>query len=258
MSSGWMIAVGIISGTLSIAIVGFWNIMLGMRVEWREAKKRVPKMIFEEEKERLGTLPLQYSGSDKGFIRLLLWIDKSVFLRPKSTPKQYFVIRDYVQPFGGSFNAGTLLVDSERVLVINLNPNGTETIQHLVRSVIARARGRQRTVVMPTTSGSTDIVRAVTVRKKPKSVTDYSITYDVVQPKPREKEITAICNISEVPENSIFLCPAKFKGRKDAQSLDDLNGVPRFSPARNQWGWRLMIPVSLLGYLLGFLTYFQN
>lgn len=153
MSRGWLILVGGIGGALSAVIVALWNILLGLRKEWREARQRVPKTIFAEEQERLGTIPLQYAGSDKAFIRLLLWIDRSVFLRPKSTSKCHFMIRDFVPPFGSGGGSGTLLVSSERELEVNLHSNDSEKIQHLIRSAKASAKARQRTLVMPIPSG---------------------------------------------------------------------------------------------------------
>ncbi len=170
MSAGWTIAIGGVGGALGTAIVTSWSRLLGLRKEWRKARARVPKNIFKDEMDRLGTMPLQYSGSDRSFIRLLLWLDRSAFLRPKSAPKNHFVIRDFDPPFGASISPDKLLVDSERELVVNLHSNGTEKVQHLVRSVQAGAKGGQRTLVMPTHSGTADLIRAVTVRAKPKKV----------------------------------------------------------------------------------------
>ncbi|MXZ85980.1 MAG: hypothetical protein F4Z02_10030 [Acidimicrobiia bacterium] len=256
MSAGWAIAIGAIGGAASAAIVASWSRLLGMREEWREARERVPKHIFKDEMERFGTIPLQYSGSNRAFIRLLLWIDGSVFLRPRSAPKRYFVIRDFVPPYGANVSSEALLIDSDRELVVNLHKGGTEKVQHLIRSVQARAKAGQRTLVMPTPSGSENIVRAVTVKTKPKEVHEGSVVYEVIMPKPREQEITSICNVSSVPANSVFLYPTEFGRGVGIRKLNELNEVPRFSPARNLLFWRILIPVFVLGYAVGFVDSF--
>lgn len=233
-------------------ILGMPRYFFRLRGEWREASKRIPKIAFGDEIKKLGTMPLEHSGSDNSFIKSLLWINRCVLLRPKSTPKNYFAIKEFVPPYSTSSGGSSLIVEEKRKCEIMMHSKGTERVQHLILSIKAGAKSSQRTIVTPTPSGPENLVRAVTVKVEPTNVNANGIVYEVVQPKLRESEITAICYVSEVPTNSIHLHPTEFEGKDEVIDLYDLNDVPHWSPARNLFRWRISMPIFLLGYILGF------